>query len=176
MIPPDMLRDAIATLTHRPQVCVTFPADCYREDGAIFLAREGRGWLLHRYLAHVLGAPMARYMHRTCKTTGCVNPRHCTLSTSPRTGPRKTCRNGHRYTPANLVSAGHYRCRKCRDAANDRRRKGTRRRGWCNQGHKLTADNVYTWVNGQGKTGRRCKTCHLQRVREQRANARKENQ
>lgn len=167
MIPPKMLDDVIQTLRNNPSLCITFAADVYRTDGAIMLSRDGKQWYLHRYLAHVLGWPMAAYMKPGgCGTFGCMNPRHRILATHPGHGSRLVCPNGHPYTPRTTIPGrGKLRCAICRDARNARRRKGVRRRGYCAKGHRLTNDNVYRWHDAKGREHRRCRRCTIDRMR-----------
>lgn len=156
-----------------PTVCITFPEDAYRKDGSIMIHRNNRSIRLHRYLAEQLGCPVERgvYLHPDCKTTGCMNPFHRKASRRSSVGRNATsCPVGHKYTAANLLTEGRYRCRTCRDARNARRRTGPRGGGYCGKGiHRLTASNVYVETDVTGRVHRRCAPCHIAYMKKRRS-------
>lgn len=164
----------LETIIENPSACITFPKAMYRADGSIVITRDNLSYRLHRYLEYRLtGVEIDQRSYRLpgCDTTGCQNPHHRIESTGPTLRRVTThCTNGHDYTPENTLVGGRDRCKTCRDARLARRRTTpNQQKGMCRQGHKLTADNSYTWLDAKGRTCRRCKRCTLTRMRATRA-------
>jgi hypothetical protein len=161
--------EVIEYLRRHPDECLTIPA-LERPDGSVVIRRDGLEIRLHRYLWRemAIGPRLTRYIWLLpkCATRGCVNPRHYEKSTRPKRGRTATrCPNGHEYTPANTIADGPLRCRACKAARDARRRKTSRRKGYCAKGHRLTKTNIYTWTDGDGRVHRRCRTCKLAAAR-----------
>lgn len=166
----ELEKSVLRAITASPTSDIVFAEEDYRADGHIMVYRDNLSEMLHRRLYRLIVGkiPSGMYLTRTCSSTRCVNPHHYRLTRYARALP-DTCPNGHRYTPANTRSTGHARCRTCYENRLARRRKGTLRKGYCKNGHQLTADNVYVSSDADGRQHRRCKTCHLERVRALRA-------
>lgn len=166
-------KEVLTALRDSPDACITFPESMYRPDGSIMIHRQNRSFRLHRYLASKLGMAVERgtYMHPSCKTRGCMNPRHRLISRRSAVGRTAVaCPNGHKYTPGNTLPDGRYRCKTCRDLRNARRRTGPRPYGYCRkEGHRLSDDNVYVNTDVGGRTHRRCRKCTLARMKERNA-------
>jgi hypothetical protein len=160
----------LQALARAPDAHLRFQPGDYRPDGTIVVYRGDVKDTLHRrlYKLQIGPIPRGRSLTRICPLQGCVNPHHHRLvqATHP---PRESCPNGHPYTKANTLK-GRIKCRACRDARAERRKaSSTRRAGYCKHNHKLTKSNVYRWVDVSGREHRRCKTCHLERIRNKRA-------
>lgn len=163
----------LATLRETPDACIAFPPEAYRDDGSITIIRDGLTYRLHRYLEWKLtGTKLDSRMYLIpggCRTDGCMNPNHRIRTRQPASGhPRPTCPRGHPYE-GNTVADKHRRCATCKEEYNARRRKGTRRAGYCKHGHKLTPGNCYLWRDVSGREHRRCKRCTLATTRARRA-------
>jgi hypothetical protein len=163
--------DVLTALARAPDAHLRFQPDDYRPDGTIIVYRDNLSETLHRRLyRQVIGpVPSGLYLKKFCNTDRCLNPHHYRLEKASRP-PRATCPNGHPYTKANLLE-GRNKCRTCKENRLAKRRKGVQRKDYCKQGHKLTPSNVYRWKDVRGRAHRRCKTCHLERVRAARLEA-----
>lgn len=159
--PQPLELEVIRSLVDHPDDCITFPDHAYR-DGHITIYRDGLSHRLVRYLYEkVTGEPPPRYLLPNCKTKGCQNFHHFEAYERPY-ALRLVCPNGHPYTARNTLTDNHRRCRRCRDAYNARRRKGTGgKRDHCRKNHRLTADNVYLWRDADGIVHRRCRRCMI---------------
>lgn len=153
-----------------------FQPEDYRADGTIMVYRDNLAQTLHRRLyKEIIGdIPRGMYLRKSCTTERCVNPHHYRLEKASR-ARHAACIHGHPYTPENTLPGGRLRCRKCREERLEKSRKTARRKGVCVNGHKLTDDNVYTYTDVRGRVHRRCKHCHLERVRKSRAGSSKTN-
>lgn len=153
----------LSQLFHHPDDHITFPPEAYR-DGVVTIYRNGLRHRLPRYLATTIyGVNDLPFMLPACSTKGCQNPNHFEFTSKPYR-QRRTCPNGHEYTPKNTLPLNHrFRCRKCRDDYNARRRKGTGpipSKNLCQNNHRMTEDNVYTWTDPiTGTKHRRCRRC-----------------
>lgn len=165
----DLENTLVATIGEHPASHIVFDPEDYRADGRIMIYRDNLGQTLQVRLFTILigTVPRGWYLRRTCPDARCVNPHHFSLTKTTRARP-EFCPNGHRYTPANTLPDGRARCRSCYEARLARRRKTGRKFGYCRNGHELTEDNVYTFTDVRGRVHRRCKTCHLERVRAKR--------
>lgn len=156
--PPTLELELIRSLVDHPDDCITFPPEAY-ENGHIRIYRDGLSHRLVRWLYERLtGYPAPPYLLRVCKTPGCQNFTHHLGSAKPYI-TRLACPNGHPYE-GNQIAGKRYRCRRCREAYNRKRRKGTGARpGYCAKGHRLTDDNVYIWLDADSRPHRRCRKC-----------------
>lgn len=169
-------RQTLEILRRDPESHLRFPVEAYRYDGTIMTYRDNLGMTLHRrlYLQLVGQIPPGFYLRRTCAEPRCVNPRHFAQTRGSR-GKLTQCRYGHAYTASNTLDHPKLRCRKCYEDALARRRTTTKRSGLCLQGHELTPENSYVETDKQDRVHRRCKTCHLAKMRERRANQKEES-
>lgn len=161
--------EVLEALARAPDMHLRFQPEDYRPDGTIMVYRDNLAETLHRRLyKEVVGdIPRGMYLKKSCTVTRCVNPHHYRLEKASR-ARHATCPNGHPYTPENTLPTGRLRCRTCRDERLEKSRKTKRRKGVCVNGHPITGDNVYEYTDVSGRVHRRCRQCHLERVRKAR--------
>lgn len=164
-----MVEDMVRTLATDPDTCILLSSAVTPGKGPARVIRDGKRWSLHRYLYYrvegVEPDPTYALLPGGCATDGCLNPFH-RVPSKWRAGSKRTrCPNGHKYTPSNTIKGGRYRCRKCTVDRNARRRKQEYPQGWCHHGHRMSGSNVYRYTRADGTTGRKCRTCQLDRQR-----------
>ena len=102
---------------------------------------DGKEWLAHRYALTITSGPIppGKFACHTCDVRLCVRPSHLYAGDHRTNGAdasrnrrwpakyakplaRKSCRNGHVWTPANIYVKpdGRRRCRECRRIARKR--------------------------------------------------------
>lgn len=159
---PYLVDQMVSVLAQNPDRCVVMALDMTPNPRIV---REGKRWTLHRYLFYrVNGVPLPSrlcLLPGGCTTRGCLNPGHRIATTSHGAYSRRTCVNGHEYTPSNISHGTRWKCVKCHAAWNERRRTSTHQRGVCRNGHKMTKSNVYRWLDANGTSHRRCRRCQL---------------
>jgi hypothetical protein len=162
----ELEESVLTNLAYRPDSHLVFAPGDYRADGRIMVYRDNLGTTIqHRLYRQLVGPiPRGKYLTRTCTETRCVNPHHYRLTSTTRARPA-TCPNGHPYTSDNTLPTGRARCRICKENRLARHRKTGRKAGYCKRGHRLTKQNSYLYVDRMGREHRRCKICHLERVR-----------
>ena len=155
-----------------PSQCWEYKAFCLFGYGQ-FHIKHGRPVYAHRYNAEqVLGPlPPELCLDHLCRNRKCVRPSHLELVTQAENLHRgegvigqnvrkTTCPNGH---PYNYKFDGGRRCLIC-DGENRRKRLGTthRRDGkFCKRGHPF--DEANTYVNGNVRACRACRTAAAKR-------------
>jgi hypothetical protein len=180
-ITPTIEKQIIDVLTKDPEKHAVMPASAYRADGAILIYRDNLpGVRAQRHLWRLMIGELevADYLKRSCSEPRCINPFHYVKQRRSRQGLTH-CANGHRYTPDNILPEGKLRCRKCKELADERKRKAHKpgrhpnpatvnaSKTECVHGHPFTPENTYVY------RGRRaCRTCAVIRARERYQNAR----
>ena len=112
--------------------------DCWIWEGADnrvgygTISFHGERWYTHRlaYATFRGPIPAGLVIDHLCRNTFCWRPTHLEAVTTKEnilrglTAQKTHCNQGHEFTPANTLrtTAGHRRCRECRNA-NERRRR-----------------------------------------------------
>lgn len=126
----------------------------------------------HRAVWIALEGPLGprEYLLKNCQTKGCVLPRHHEVSPTPYRRI-EACRNGHRYSPDDIMPNGTRICSICADVRRRRKHRGGLRqwekeklKRFCPQGHEYIEENIYWEVTPAGHTKRHCKTCTIARA------------
>lgn len=146
--------------------CLVLHPSMVPQNGEPRVVRDGKRWLLHRYLYYrVEGHDSDLLFVKACDTLGCLNPYHRLQVKRGSARTHRLCPNGHEYRKADVRPDGSRGCLRCerarRERSNARRRKGRFPRGRCPKGHRLSGDNVYRTRRADGTYRRRCRTCAI---------------
>lgn len=170
-----IVEDMVATLTRDPDICLVLNPEMVPKTGMPRVVRDGKRYLLHRYLLfRHSGREPREALLAACPTPGCLNPYHFERSMRRSRKIVTHCPNGHEYEPHNVVKGQRYKCLICHEMNKARRRKGEFGQGYCPRGHRHTKTNTYITRRDDGTTRKRCRKCALEtqrRYRERKARA-----
>lgn len=167
-----VVEEMVRQLAEDRDVCLVLHPAMVPANGVPRVIRDGRRWLLHRYLYYRMegeDSPMLFLQDGTCQTLGCMNPYHRWQAPKGSARVHRRCPNNHEYRASDIRPDGTRQCGRCkrahRERHNAKRRKGKYRRGWCPKGHRMTRDNVYITTSKDGRTHRKCRICAIDRQR-----------
>lgn len=137
-------------------------------DARRIVDHDGLRMALHRAVFIAAGGLLSpqQYLLQDCQTTGCLQPEHFTVSSTPFRGMSR-CRNGHKYTEEDRLPSGRMQCHICRSRRIARRPKSggpssaeiNAAKKFCPQGHEYTVANTYIEQTKAGHRKRHCVAC-----------------